>query len=51
MVELVHGDCVKVMGRFSGNGNAVIVTDPPFNVGYHYATYDDRKDEDEYYRN
>lgn len=27
----------------------VIVTDPPFNVGYHYNNYDDNMDSDEYY--
>lgn len=27
----------------------VIVTDPPFNIGYHYRSYDDRMDEDEYF--
>lgn len=27
----------------------VIVTDPPFNIGYHYAGYRDRLPEDEYY--
>lgn len=27
----------------------VVVTDPPFNVGYHYNGYSDRMDEGEYY--
>lgn len=29
-------------------GDFVIVTDPPFNRGYHYASYNDRLDGDEY---
>lgn len=29
-------------------GDFVIVTDPPFNRGYHYATYDDRISDKEY---
>lgn len=29
--------------------NPCIVTDPPFNVGYHYDSYKDKKDEYEYY--
>lgn len=29
--------------------NAVIVTDPPFNVDYHYNEYKDRMPEDEYF--
>ena len=27
----------------------VIVTDPPFNIGYHYNQYDDKMPEDDYY--
>ena len=29
--------------------NAIIVTDPPFNIGYHYNTYSDRLDESIYF--
>lgn len=29
--------------------NVVCVTDPPFNIGYHYGTYKDNMDENEYY--
>lgn len=32
-----------------GGENKCIVTDPPFNIGYHYKTYKDRMKEDEYY--
>ena len=28
---------------------AVVVTDPPFNIGYHYNTYTDKMKEEEYY--
>lgn len=31
-----------------GGGQALIVTDPPFNVGYHYNTYKDKMSEQEY---
>ena len=30
--------------------NAIIVSDPPFNIGYHYDNYDDNMSEDEYYK-
>lgn len=30
--------------------NPVIVTDPPFNIGYHYRAYRDRMDDGEYFR-
>ena len=29
--------------------NSVIVIDPPFNIGYHYANYKDNKEEEAYY--
>ena len=29
--------------------NTIIVTDPPFNIGYHYNEYNDKMDEVEYY--
>jgi DNA modification methylase len=29
-------------------GDFIIVTDPPFNVGYHYSQYKDRLDDEEY---
>ena len=33
------------------NKQLCIVTDPPFNIGYHYDGYKDRMNEEEYYRN
>lgn len=42
-VMLYHGD-----GRGAGDIEGTVVTDPPYNVGYHYATYDDRLPEAEY---
>jgi hypothetical protein len=27
----------------------IVVTDPPFNIGYHYNTYSDNMKEDEYF--
>lgn len=30
--------------------NPVIVTDPPFNIGYHYKTYNDNMSENDYYK-
>lgn len=29
--------------------NSIIVIDPPFNIGYHYANFNDRKKEEDYY--
>ena len=38
----------NVIQRFKKD-KIIIVTDPPFNIGYSYNTYKDKKDDDEYY--
>ena len=48
MIELYNGDCVEVLQNINKT-NAIIVTDPPFNVGYKYATYNDRMETGKYY--
>lgn len=45
---LIHGDCEEYM-RTTDLSDCVIVTDPPFNIGYHYKSYKDRIPEKEYY--
>lgn len=49
--EIIHGDCLaelpKLIQRLGDN--FIIVTDPPFNVGYHYNDYNDNMGADEYY--
>ena len=47
---IIHGDCRDLLPDVVKSAeNPIIVTDPPFNVGYHYDQYDDRMDEGEYY--
>src|SRR5690606_10630543 len=49
MIELINDDCRKVLPILHGlYKNIVIVTDPPFNIGYHYHTYKDRMKQQEY---
>lgn len=48
MTKVLHGNCLEELGNLDLS-NAVIVTDPPFNVGYHYNEYSDRKEETQYY--
>lgn len=43
-VTIYHGDCRQVLPDITG----VVITDPPFNVGYHYAGYDDKLADDDY---
>ena len=48
--EVYHGDCRDYLPQIvSEAANPIIVTDPPFNVGYHYDEYADNMDEDKYY--
>ena len=54
MLRLFNDDCLDVFGSQSfldlvANKRVIIVTDPPFNVGYHYKTYKDNMKEEDYY--
>lgn len=51
--ELIHGDCLEILPDirhelFKKQQKYIIVTDPPFNVGYKYNTYKDRMSEEGY---
>lgn len=47
---MVRGDCTGVLpGVLAAVDNPVIVTDPPFNIGYHYRGYADHMDERTYW--
>ena len=48
MIDLRCGDCLEILPTINME-NAVIVTDPPFNVGYHYATYKDKMEDEKYF--
>lgn len=48
MMELLNKDCKEVLKELEGK-KICIVTDPPFNVGYHYNKYNDKMKDDEYY--
>ena len=45
--KVYNGDCETMMNAFK-NLKVCIVTDPPYNVGYHYQGYDDSLDEYDY---
>lgn len=45
--KIIQGDCLEILPQV--REPFVIVTDPPFNVGYHYNEYDDNLGADEYY--
>ena len=52
-IKLFNDNCITVLqsDEFKAlidGKNVVVVTDPPFNIGYHYKTYNDRMKETEY---
>ena len=48
-IELLQGDCLELINNdYYKNKKICIVTDPPFNIGYHYNTYKDKIPENEY---
>jgi DNA modification methylase len=49
MINLIQGDCLEELVEIKDNDKIIFVSDPPFNVGYHYNEYKDRMDEDSYY--
>lgn len=50
MIELHNGDCLEVMRELNLDyENIIFVSDPPFNVNYHYNTYTDKMEEEEYF--
>ena len=46
-IDLRQGDCLELMKDIPDG--SVVVTDPPFNIGYKYSSYKDRMAEDDYY--
>ena len=47
--ELYNEDCTsRLRDCIKSVTNPVIVSDPPFNIGYHYRTYKDNMDQGEY---
>ena len=48
--ELILGDCSEELPKINVKEKKfVIVTDPPFNIGYHYNNYKDNMGSQEYY--
>lgn len=45
---IVEGDCVKSMSKLPAGCVDLAFADPPFNIGYEYDVYHDKKGRDEY---
>ena len=48
MFELYNQDCRNIIKQIKTE-NCIVVTDPPFNIGYHYNSYNDRMSDAEYF--
>ena len=53
-INLFNGDCIEIIKsndfiQLIENKKVCVVTDPPFNISYHYKSYKDNKKENEYY--
>lgn len=49
-IKTINGNSIEELNNLNIDFSKVIfVSDPPFNIGYHYNTYKDRMKEDEYY--
>ena len=46
--ELCVGDCIKLMDGWPVAGIDLIFADPPYNIGYKYDQYEDKRDDDDY---
>jgi len=44
-IDIYHGDCREILPMFR---QAVVISDPPYNVGYHYGEYSDMLPREEY---
>jgi site-specific DNA-methyltransferase (adenine-specific) len=46
--SLVQGDCIKGLAKLEPESVDLVFADPPFNIGYKYDVYEDRKETDDY---
>ncbi|MCO6438713.1 MAG: site-specific DNA-methyltransferase [Phycisphaerae bacterium] len=46
--EIIQGDCIKGMADLEEGSVDLVFADPPFNIGYKYDVYDDRRAAEEY---
>lgn len=46
--RILQGDCLKLFEQVEPGSVDLVFADPPFNIGYDYDEYDDRKEADEY---
>ncbi len=45
---IISGDCIEGMNALSEGSVDLVFADPPFNIGYEYDVYNDKKERDHY---
>lgn len=46
--RIIQGDCITELAKLQGGSVDLVFADPPFNIGYTYDTYDDRRNCEDY---
>lgn len=46
--DVIEGDCIDVLARVPAESVDLVFADPPFNIGYQYDVYDDRRAKADY---
>jgi site-specific DNA-methyltransferase (adenine-specific) len=46
--EVIEGDCIQVLAGLPAGSVDLVFADPPFNIGYQYDVYDDRRAKADY---
>ena len=46
--QIHHGDCIRKLKEMKPGSVDLVFADPPFNIGYEYDVYDDRRSREEY---
>ena len=46
--DVLHGDCLSILPTLPENSVDLAFADPPFNIGYEYDVYEDRKSREVY---
>lgn len=48
--RIIHGDCITELKNLPDGSVDMVLTDPPFNIGYKYDTYQDNLSHEDYIR-
>lgn len=46
-IKLYNDDCLNLLGNLPDD--SIMVSDPPYNINYHYRTYNDNLEKDKYF--